>query len=138
MTKETDVVVIGSGPGGYTAAFRLADLGLKTILVDARKEPGGECLHNGCIPSKALLHVAGLLEEIRAAEQFGVQVAEPTVDLKTLREWKNGLIGNLSSGIVQLGKRRGVEFVDGRARFEGSRSRENFGCGRPATEAGGR
>jgi dihydrolipoamide dehydrogenase len=118
MTKETDVVVIGSGPGGYTAAFRLADLGLKTILVDARKEPGGECLHNGCIPSKALLHVSGLLEEIRSAEQFGVQVAEPTVDLKTLREWKNGLIDNLSSGIVQLGKRRGVEFVDGRARFD--------------------
>ena len=122
MTKETDVVVIGSGPGGYSAAFRLADLGLKTILVDARKEPGGECLHNGCIPSKALLHVAGLLEEMRAAGQFGVQVAEPRVDLKTLREWKNNLIDNLSSGIVQLGRRRGVEFVGGRARFEDSQT----------------
>ena len=120
MTKQTDVIVIGSGPGGYTAAFRLADLGLKTILVDARKKPGGECLHNGCIPSKALLHVAALLEEMRSAEQFGIRVAPPAVDLKTLRGWKNSLIGNLSSGIVQLGRRRGVEFVDGRARFEDS------------------
>ena len=132
MNKETDVVVIGSGPGGYTAAFRLADLGLKTILVDARKKPGGECLHNGCIPSKALLHVAGLLEEMRAAEQFGLRVAEPTIELETLRDWKNNLIGNLSSGIAQLGGRRGVEFVDGRARFEDAQTLlvENEGVSR--------
>ena len=114
---RADVVVAGAGPGGYAAAFRAADLGLKVILVDARGRPGGVCLHDGCIPSKTLLHVAGLLGQIREADRLGIEVGEPRVNLNRLRAWKTSVIDRLAAGVADLARRRGVQLMWGRARF---------------------
>ena len=114
---QADVVVVGAGPGGYAAAFRAADLGLRTILVDARGQPGGVCLHDGCIPSKALLHVSDLLGRIREADRLGIKVGEPQVDLDQLREWKRSVVDRLAAGVSELARRRGVRTIWGRARF---------------------
>src|SRR5436190_15901211 len=91
-TIETAIVVIGAGPGGYPAAFACADLGMKVILVNAEEKPGGVCLHRGCIPSKALLHVAKLIQEAREAEHWGITFAAPKIDVAKLRGFKNGVI----------------------------------------------
>ncbi len=119
---ESDVVVIGAGPGGYAAAFHAADLGLQVTLVDSREELGGVCLHAGCIPSKALLFVAQLLGEASRAREFGIHFGDPEIDVGTLRNWKEGVVSKLSGGLSDLAKRRGVQFVRGRARFENSDS----------------
>ena len=121
-TKETDVVVIGAGPGGYAAAFHAADLGLQVTLVDSREELGGVCLHAGCIPSKALLFVAQLLGEASRAQEFGIHFGDPEIDIRTLRNWKEEIVSQLTGGLSDLAKRRGVQFVRGSARFEDSRS----------------
>jgi dihydrolipoamide dehydrogenase len=121
-SKESDVVVIGAGPGGYAAAFHAADLGLQVTLVDSREELGGVCLHAGCIPSKALLFVAQLLGEANRAQEFGIHFGDPEIDLGTLRNWKEGIVSQLSGGLADLAKRRGVQFVRGSARFENSHS----------------
>ena len=118
--QETDVAVIGAGPGGYAAAFHAADLGLRTVLVDARESPGGVCLHVGCIPSKALLFVAELLGEVDRARQLGLQFGNPQVNLEKLRRWKERTVSKLTRGLSQLAQSRGVQFVQGRARFENS------------------
>lgn len=115
--SETEIVVIGAGPGGYAAAFHAADLGLDTVLVDAREAPGGVCLFEGCIPSKALLHVAEILDESHHAEQFGVRFGEPEIDLDALRGWKDGVVKKLTGGLKQIAGARGVTFLQGRATF---------------------
>src|SRR6195256_1693832 len=109
----TQVVVIGGGPGGYAAAFLAADLGLSTALIDPELNPGGVCVYRGCIPSKALLHVAGLIHESRQAKAWGVEFGEPKVDLAKLREFKNSVVKRLTTGTGQLAKHRKVNYIQG-------------------------
>jgi dihydrolipoamide dehydrogenase len=112
------VAVVGAGPGGYAAAFLAADLGMKVSLIDPELNPGGVCLYRGCIPSKALLHVAKLIEESHQAKNWGVEFAEPTVDLAKLRGWKENVVKRLTSGLGQLSKQRSVQFIQGTAAIE--------------------
>ncbi|HXY49095.1 MAG TPA: NAD(P)/FAD-dependent oxidoreductase, partial [Terriglobales bacterium] len=114
------VAVVGGGPGGYAAAFLAADLGLRVTLIDPEVNPGGVCLYRGCIPSKALLHVAKLIEESHQAKNWGIEFAEPKVDLSRLRAWKQAVVQRLTGGLGQLCKQRSVEYLQGRASFENS------------------
>lgn len=116
-TLETELVVIGSGPGGYSAAFRAADLGKKVILVERDESLGGVCLNVGCIPSKALLHAAKVIDEANHMNDFGVQFGKPTIDLNKLRDWKNSVVKKLTGGLKMLAKKRKVEVVRGTAEF---------------------
>jgi dihydrolipoamide dehydrogenase len=123
LVREIDVVVIGGGPGGYSAAFRCAELGLETVVVDAGKRLGGACLFEGCIPSKALLHVAAVLGEAERAREFGVDFGEPRISLDPLRKWKSErVIGKLARGLAGVARGKNVEVVGGRAVFEDGRS----------------
>ncbi len=122
LAEQTEVVVIGGGPGGYVAAFRAADLGLQTTLVDVAPVLGGVCLREGCIPSKALLHVAHLMEDAQLAGEFGVTFGPPRVELDKLRAWKQSVVERLCGGINLLASKRGVRVIRGRARFEDSRT----------------
>jgi dihydrolipoamide dehydrogenase len=115
---ECDVLVLGAGPGGYTAAFRAADLGQRVVLVERYAVLGGVCLNVGCIPSKALLHVAEVMTEVRALEAHGVRYGEPAVDLAKLRAHKDSVVKRLTDGLAGLAQRRKVERVTGVARFE--------------------
>jgi dihydrolipoamide dehydrogenase len=115
------VVVLGAGPGGYTAAFRAADLGLKTILIEREDTLGGVCLNVGCIPSKALLHIARVLAEAEEVAEAGVGFAKPKVDLAKLRAWKQSVVDRLTGGLDGLAKQRKVEVVHGTGRFAGER-----------------
>ena len=122
LVIEVDVAVIGGGPGGYSAAFRCAELGLETVVVDAGKRLGGACLWEGCIPSKALLHVAALIEDATRAREIGVEFGEPHVSLDPLRKWKaERVVGRLARGLASVAKTKGVEVIGGRAVFESSR-----------------
>lgn len=114
---QVDLVVIGSGPGGYSAAFRAADLGLNVVLVERDKTLGGVCLNVGCIPSKALLHAAKVVSEVREMEDHGLVFGEPTIDLKKLVGWKGKIVKQLTSGLSALAKQRKVEVVQGVASF---------------------
>jgi dihydrolipoamide dehydrogenase len=116
-----DVVVIGSGPGGYAAAFRAADLGLDTVLVERYASLGGVCLNVGCIPSKALLHTAAVLDEARGLADHGIAFAEPTIDLAKLRDFKSKVVAKLTSGIAGMAKGRKVRVIQGVASFAGPR-----------------
>ncbi|HYS07097.1 MAG TPA: dihydrolipoyl dehydrogenase [Myxococcales bacterium] len=116
---DCDVVVLGSGPGGYAAAFRAADLGQKVILVERYKALGGVCLNVGCIPSKALLHVASLMDEARALSAHGVSFGDARVEIEKLRVWKNKVVGKLSGGVSMMAKARKVEVVTGEGKFTG-------------------
>lgn len=118
FTQEANLVIIGSGPGGYSAAFRAAELGLNPVLVDSRKEMGGICLHAGCIPSKTLLHIAETIGLGRRAAAFGVAYSEPRIDLAKVRAWVNQSVDRLSSGLASRAKKLGVEVVTGRASFD--------------------
>ena len=111
----TQLVVVGGGPGGYAAAFLAADLGLSVALVDPEVNPGGVCVYRGCIPSKALLHVAKLVDESRHAKAWGVDFGEPKIDLPKLREFKDGVVKRLTSGTGQLAKHRKVQYLQGLA-----------------------
>ncbi len=111
--SSTQLVVVGGGPGGYAAAFYAADLGLSVALVDTEPNPGGVCVYRGCIPSKALLHVAKLVDESRHAKAWGIEFAEPKIDLDKLREFKNNVVKRLTSGTGQLGKARKVNYIQG-------------------------
>ena len=122
MAQKTQLAVIGGGPGGYVAAFKAADLGLDVTLVDLDANPGGVCLYRGCIPSKALLHVAKLLNEAKEAEAWGVEFAAPRVDLDKLRAWKDGVVAKMTGGLGQLVKARKVNYIRGRAAFTGPHS----------------
>ncbi len=116
---DTDVIVIGSGPGGYTAAFRAADLGLRTMLVEREERLGGVCLNVGCIPSKALLHAARVIAETEEMAEHGLSFGAPSLDLPKLLEWKRSVVGRLTGGLVQLAKARSVEVVHGEAELTG-------------------
>ncbi|MCB1048497.1 MAG: FAD-dependent oxidoreductase, partial [Calditrichaeota bacterium] len=118
--SATHLTVIGGGPGGYAAAFLAASHGLKVTLIDRMATPGGVCLHRGCIPSKALLHVAALLGETREAEKMGLLFAEPRVNLDRMRDWKQGVVDKLTGGLATQCQRRGVEFIQAEARFVAS------------------
>ncbi len=120
MSQHAEIVVIGAGPGGYPAAFAAADHGKKVVLVNEEKEPGGVCLQRGCIPSKALLHVAKLIHEAADAAEHGLTFGKPKIDLDKLRAFKNGVIGQLTGGINGLCKARGVTLVNARATFASS------------------
>ena len=114
------IAIIGGGPGGYAAAFLASDLGLKVTLIDPELNPGGVCLYRGCIPSKALLHIAKLIDETRHAKNWGIEYSDPKIDLAQLRSWKDGVIKKLTGGLGQLSKQRKVEYIQGRAAFENS------------------
>ena len=114
---EADILVLGAGPGGYTAAFRAADLGRSVVLVDARQTLGGVCLNVGCIPSKALLHVAKIIDEAAAMGANGVKFGQPSLDPMAIRGWKDGVIKRLTGGLTGLAKQRKVRVVTGRGKF---------------------
>lgn len=114
------IAVVGGGPGGYAAAFLAADLGLKVTLIDPEVNPGGVCLYRGCIPSKALLHVAKLIEESHQAKNWGIEFSDPKIDLARLQGWKDSVVKRLTGGLGQLSKQRSVKYVQGRASFENS------------------
>ena len=117
--RDAQVLVIGSGPGGYTAAFRAADLGLKTIMVERYQTLGGVCLNVGCIPSKALLHAARVVAEAEEMAEHGISFGEPSVDLEALLAWKESVVGKLTGGLAGLARQRKVEVIQGEARFSG-------------------
>ncbi|MEA2295114.1 MAG: dihydrolipoamide dehydrogenase [Solirubrobacteraceae bacterium] len=116
---RVDVVVLGAGPGGYAAAFRAADLGLKTVLVERHERLGGVCLNVGCIPSKTLLHLAKVMAEAEEAREQGIAFGKPDVDVDGVRTFKDGVVKQLTGGLDGLAKRRKVEVIHGEARFTG-------------------
>src|SRR5438477_8057285 len=121
FTQETDLLIIGGGPAGYSAAFRAAELGVQTVIVDAREKLGGVCLHDGCIPSKTLLQIAECTRFGEHAAQFGVAYSKPKVDLMAVRAWKDKTISTLAAGLSSQARKRGVEHIQGQAVFEDSR-----------------
>ncbi|MCW8107090.1 dihydrolipoyl dehydrogenase [Alteromonas ponticola] len=121
---KTQLVVLGAGPGGYSAAFRAADLGIETVIVDARDTLGGVCLNVGCIPSKALLHVAKVIKEASHLGAHGVAFGEPKIDLDKLRSYKDSVVGQLTKGLSGMSKMRKVKHVQGYGKFTGANSLE--------------
>ena len=122
MSQHYDLIVIGAGPGGYAAAFYAADLGMNVALIDAEKNPGGVCLYRGCIPSKALLHVAKVLNEAQEASHWGIDFGKPKINADKLFSWKQSVVDKLTAGLGQLAKARKVAFIQGRAAFLNSTS----------------
>jgi dihydrolipoamide dehydrogenase len=119
LTQETELAIIGSGPGGYVAAIRAADLGREVVLIEQREQPGGVCLLEGCIPSKALINAVEVAQAATDAKRFGITFQDPSIDLEQLRAFTRKTIAGLTGGIGALLKRRGVELIHGRARFSG-------------------
>jgi len=117
---NTQVVVIGGGPGGYAAAYLASDLGMQVTLINLDKNPGGVCLYKGCIPSKALLHVAKLINETEDAKKWGIEFGKPKIDLDKLRNWKDSVVEKLTSGVGLVGRQRKINFVQGKASFVSS------------------
>ena len=111
------LVVLGAGPGGYPAAFHAAERGLDVTLVDTRPQPGGICLYEGCIPSKALLHVAKLIREARHASELGVDFGEPAMDVDLLRDWKDGVVRKMTNGLGLLRRQHNVQYQQGYGRI---------------------
>jgi len=125
MTKKqdkTEVVIIGAGPGGYAAAFHAADLGKEVTLIDPKENPGGVCLYHGCIPTKALLHVASVKEEAYHAKEWGMDFKSVSLDINKVREWKQKVVKQLTGGLGQLSKSRKINYVRGTARFKNDTS----------------
>ena len=120
MPDSINIAVVGAGPGGYAAAFLAADLGMTVTLIDPEVNPGGVCLYRGCIPSKALLHIAKLIEESEQAKNWGIDFAAPKIDLVRLRSFKEGVVKKLTGGLGILSKQRKVTYIQGRAAFENS------------------
>src|SRR6202046_2143991 len=118
--SQVNIAIVGGGPGGYAAAFLAADLGMTVTLIDPEVNPGGVCLYRGCIPSKALLHVAKLLEESHQSKDWGIEFAAPKIDLARLRSWKENVVKKLTDGLGVLSKQRKLHYVRGRAAFENS------------------
>jgi dihydrolipoamide dehydrogenase len=121
---HAQVVVIGAGPGGYTAAFRAADLGMQVILIEKHPVLGGVCLNVGCIPSKALLHAAKVIDEAEAMSEHGIRFGKPEIDADGLRDWKNQVVGRLTGGLTQLAKQRKVQVIQATATFGSPRHLE--------------
>ncbi|HXX11084.1 MAG TPA: dihydrolipoyl dehydrogenase [Burkholderiales bacterium] len=121
---DADVIVLGSGPGGYTAAFRAADLGKKVVLIERYTDLGGVCLNVGCIPSKALLHAARVLTEAQEMSHFGLKFEAPKIDLTALRAWKDGVVGKGTKGLAGLAKQRKVQVITGSAKFASAHTLE--------------
>lgn len=121
---KTQLVVLGAGPGGYSAAFRAADLGIDAVIVDARETLGGVCLNVGCIPSKALLHVAKVIQEAKHLSSHGVSFGEPSFDLDKIRGWKDSVVGQLTKGLAGMSKMRKVNHVQGYGKFTGANTLE--------------
>lgn len=119
-TIHTDVVVIGAGPGGYTAAFLAADMGKKVTLIDTNAKPGGVCLHRGCIPTKALLHICKVKQDALKLAQFGMSFTAPQIDFDRVREWKGEVIDRLTGGLMQLSKARNIRYIQGSGAFASS------------------
>jgi len=119
---NSKLVVIGGGPGGYAAAFLASDLGMEVTLIDKAENPGGVCLYRGCIPSKALLHIAKLIEETKEAKKWGVAFSEPEIELDKLRRFKNKVVKKLTGGLGQLVKQRKINYIQGTAKFTSSES----------------
>ncbi len=119
---QAQVVVIGAGPGGYTAAFRAADLGLNVVLIEKHDTLGGVCLNVGCIPSKALLHSAKVIDEAKSMEKHGVSFGEPNIDVDKIREYKDGVVSQLTKGLTGMAKMRKVEVLTGSAEFNSANS----------------
>src|ERR1044072_2085471 len=115
---NTEIVVVGAGPGGYAAAFYAADLGKKVVLVDRDPRLGGVCLNRGCIPSKALLYAAHTITAAPDSQNRGIVFSEPKIDVSRLRSWKESILTRLSGGIAQLANMRGVRLLNGRGYFE--------------------
>ena len=134
MPQTTQVVVIGAGPGGYAAAFYAADLGMQVTLIDPEINPGGVCLYRGCIPSKALLHVAEVLNEARHAEAWGIAFGAPKIDVDRLRGFKTKVVNQLTGGLGQLSKQRKITYIQGTAGFRDARTLEITREGRSETE----
>lgn len=126
MSKEikAQVVVLGSGPAGYSAAFRAADLGLETVLIEKYSTLGGVCLNVGCIPSKALLHVSKVIEEAKALSEHGVLFGEPSTDIDKIRIWKNKVVSQLTGGLKGMSKMRKVTVINGFGKFTGANTIE--------------
>ena len=130
MAREsTQLAVLGAGPGGYAAAFYAADLGMQVTLVDEESRPGGVCVYRGCIPSKALLHVAKVIDEARHASAWGVTFSEPKLDIDRLRAFKQAVIDKLTGGVAQVAKMRKVKFIQGRATLTSPQSMKIAGAG---------
>lgn len=115
---QAEVVVLGSGPAGYSAAFRCADLGLDTILIERYKKLGGVCLNVGCIPSKSLLHIAKVIKDADELSQAGVFFGKPSIDIKKIQDWKNHIISKLTDGLYNISNKRNIRFIQGKAHFE--------------------
>jgi dihydrolipoamide dehydrogenase len=134
MPQSTQVVVIGAGPGGYAAAFYAADLGMQVTLVDPAVNPGGVCLYRGCIPSKALLHVAEVLNEARHAEAWGITFGPPKIDIDKVRAFKTKVVNQLTGGLGQLSKQRKITYVQGMAAFRDAHTLEITREGQPGND----
>jgi dihydrolipoamide dehydrogenase len=123
MDKK-QVIVLGAGPGGYAAAFQAANLGLEVTLIDPKPDPGGVCLFHGCIPSKALLHLAKVKKEAVHAEEWGLSFSDAKIDLDKVRSWKDSVVKQLTGGLGQLAKSRKVNYMQGTALLTGKNSLE--------------
>src|ERR1700719_4319491 len=119
-TENFHIAAVAGGPGGYPAPFLPAELGLKVTLIDPEANPGGVCLYRGCIPSKALLHVAKLIDESRHAKNWGIEFGEPRIDVSRLRSFKERVVNKLTGGLGQIAKARKVQYIRGDASFENS------------------
>lgn len=133
-SNHTQIAVIGGGPGGYPAAFLAADMGFQVTVFEREDNPGGVCLYRGCIPSKALLHVARVIEESREASQWGLTYADPQINLDKMRAWKNAVITKLTGGLGSLTKARNIRYVKGHASFKNSQTLTIEGKGGASTE----
>src|ERR1700758_1065515 len=122
MTENTQInlAVVGGGPGGYAAAFLAADLGMKVTLIDPELNPGGVCLYRGCIPSKALLHVAAMINESKHSATWGVEFGEPKIDLAKLASFTEGVVAKLTGGLGSISKQRKITYIQGEAGFVNS------------------
>jgi dihydrolipoamide dehydrogenase len=134
MPQTTLVAVIGAGPGGYAAAFYAADLGMQVALIDPAVNPGGVCLYRGCIPSKALLHVAEVLNDARHAEAWGIAFGAPKIDIDRLRGFKTKVVNQLTGGLGQLSKQRKITYIQGTAGFRDARTLEITREGQSGTD----
>ena len=115
---NTEIAVVGAGPGGYAAAFLAADLGMDVVLIDPNKNPGGVCLYRGCIPSKTYLNAARVIHEASESKKWGVLFATPTIDIDKLRSWKNKVVGKLTDGLGRLSSQRKINYIQGMAQFK--------------------